>query len=441
MNEATTGPEVAVVGSGASGLAAAFHLHRLGHWVELIECDEVMGGRFGLGRLGDKPVMTGGKNIGRHYDLFREFTAAMGDNQYVPFGINASRVEQERVLTLDSGRRLRSLSHFARMGSPRDILRLARLAMKIRADRANGYLGSALFTELARTYDHRPLSAHFGAKITRVLLRPMVIRNNGAEPDEVYFGTFGTNLAMLLDTYDQLDRGIGPVLDAFARQVDVRLATTVTGLVLRDGEVAGLRLNERGGLSVERRYDAVVLATPAPAAAKIVRTDLPALAKRLDETSYFPSTVVLVEYDRPFFGSEVRALAMDDGPCTNAGSYGRDERHIVRYTFSGRQGRAQELSEEQVTAWVDDAQRRVSGYLGITPGTRVRTLTKHWPAAYCGYVPFHGEFLADVHRLVADVPGLALAGDYLRGVSIEGCFRAGHDAGKRIAARLAGTQS
>lgn len=428
---------VAVVGSGSSGLAAAFHLQRSGFAVELIERDDALGGRFGVGMLGDRPVMLGGKNIGRRYTSFRGFTASLGRPAYEPFGINASRVQDDRIVTVDSTRRGRTARNLLRLGSPRDLARLGSLALRISRSEENCYLGTPFAASLAR-YDAAPLASHFGAKLTRNLLRAMTVRTNGAEPDEIYLGTFNTNLGLLMDSYDQLSGGIQPVLDALAARVDVTLGTRVESLVVRDGRVAGLRIAQDGSEPRERSFDGVVLATPAYAAAEILRPAWPALGARLAEVSYFPSTVVLVEYDRPVFTPEVRSLAMDDGPCTNAGSYGAEDRHIVRYTFSGREARAP-MSEAQIDAWVDQAQERISRHVPLDGVQRLRSVRRHWPAAYSAYVRFHGEFFVEVHKAVAGMPGLELAGDYLRGVSIEACFRSGTEAAARLASSVGGT--
>ncbi len=430
------GRRVAVVGSGISGLSAALRLEQSGHDVEVIERDSVLGGRFGVGRLGDRRVMMGGKNIGRKYTAFRSFTAALGSYPWEQFGINQSFMKDDEVLTVDSTRRSSSLNSIRQMATPRDLARLGRLAAQIRLDDSSRFLGSDYFTRLARKYDRRPLSSHFSAKVTKNLLRPLTVRMNGAEPDEVYLGTFGTNLSLLMDTYDQLSGGIEPALEALARRVTVRLDTEVTGLVVRQGKAVGLRLSH-GGTETERSYDGIVIATPAYATAQIVRSEMSTLSKRLGDVRYFGSSVVLVEYDRPIFTPEVRALAINDGgPCSNAGSYAMESRHIVRYTYSGRPGRIDEQDQSPLDDWVGETEERLVRYLGASRAQRVHTGGRSWSAAYCAYVPFHGEFLREVSQAVDEVPGLELAGDYLMGASLESCCRTGRSAADRLAAAL-----
>jgi oxygen-dependent protoporphyrinogen oxidase len=436
-NSVGDGARVAVVGSGISGMSAALQLERAGYDVEVVERDDPLGGRFGVASLGDRPVMMGGKNVGRRYTAFRAWLDSLGTYEWESFGINTSVMKEDEVLTLDSTRRGRSLGSIRRMATPRDLVRLAVMTARIRADESNKFLGSKYFTELSRKHDHEPLSAHFSKKIVDSLLRPMTVRMNGAEPDDVYLGTFGTNLALLLDHYDQLVGSIQPALDAFSRRVRVRLDTTVEGLLVRGGRVTGLRMARDGAEAEDVEYDGVVVAVPAYAAADIVRSELPGLGKRLSEVRYNPSSVMLVEYDRPVFSSQVRALAIhDDGPCSNAGSYGMNDRHIVRYTFSGAGARRAELSPEQLETWVADAEQRLTRYMSVSRARPIRSVGKIWPAAYSAYLPYHGDFLTDVEHAVGSLPGLELSGDYLLGVNLEACTRAGNAAAERLGAYL-----
>ncbi|WP_269821604.1 FAD-dependent oxidoreductase [Nocardia yamanashiensis] len=433
INERNT-LRVAVVGSGISGITSALRLHEAGFDVEVLESEERIGGRFGIDVLGERPVMTGGKNIGHKYSEFRSVVGALGGKSWEPFGINSSRVIDGEIRTLDTSHLFRSLRHTFEVGSPADLARLAVHAVRIRANRSNAFLDSPYFTGLGRSGDRLPLSAHFGPRIVQNILRPMTIRMNGAEPDEVYLGTFGTNLSLMLDTYEQLTEGIQPVLDEFRRRLPVTTGATVRRLISEDGRISGLCVDLDGTVS-ERYYDGIVLAVPAHAAAAIVTATHPELGETLRRVRYFPSTVALVEYDRPFFEPGVRALAMDGGPCSNAGAYGIEDRHIVRYTFSGRDAR-NEPSPDTLGRWLDDAERKVSGLLGITPGTRLTTLTHHWPAAYCAYGPFYGELLADLHGQLASIDGLELSGDYLLGVNLEACSQSGAAAAAQLTARL-----
>jgi protoporphyrinogen/coproporphyrinogen III oxidase len=415
-------------------MAAALALQRAGHNVELIERSATLGGRCGPGLLGGRPVSFGGKNIGHRYTRFRAFAEALEGHGFEPFGINSSRVDGGKLITVDSGRRYKSLRALAKMGSPVDLTRLVLLASRIRFNEANRYLDSPYFSRVGRRSDAEPLSSHFSRRFTRSLLRPVTVRMNGAEPDEVFLGTFGTNLGMLMDSFDQLRSGIQPVLREFARRVPVRTRAEVTGLLLEDGRVRGLRLAGDDGDTEEFPCDAVVLALPAAAAADLLQRSHPALADTLRTVRYFPGAVVLAEYERPIFTHEVRALVFGEGPCSNAGAYGINDRHIVRYTFSGRNARALLRSGPDTEQLLAIGESQLAPHVALGRARRRQVGSHGWRAAFCAYTPFHGSFLATVRGAVADVPGLELAGDYMCGASMEACVRSGLHAAQRIAA-------
>ncbi|HEX4953011.1 MAG TPA: FAD-dependent oxidoreductase [Thermoanaerobaculia bacterium] len=433
------GKVVAVVGGGISGIAASYSLRRRGIASEILEQSDVLGGRIGSARLGERLVDLGGKNIGRRYHRFRQFVAACGDNPYEYFGINSSQVRDGRMVTFDSRRRWASLLDLARRCRRRDLLRFGRMCLAVKRDEENGYLGSSYFDALAERLDDPPAGSYFGDELCRRLVRPMSVRMNGAEPDEIYLGNFGSNLRMVLDSYDQLTLGMQRVLEQFAQTATIRLGTRVESLVMGAGRVAGLRVTSPTGVAEERCYDGVVLATPAATSARIAASAARRLAELLGRVAYFPVALILAEYARDIFTSQVRALVFDEEePLSNAGSYGIHDLNVVRYTFSGRTARSYLCGEVDMESLLRLGEERLNRHVPVDARERLCFVGRHYELGLCAYTRHYGRFAGELQTELRALPGLYLSGDYLCGASIEACFRASERCAAAVAADLAG---
>ncbi|MFG1796202.1 protoporphyrinogen/coproporphyrinogen oxidase [Nocardia sp. NPDC049149] len=422
----TTPDRVAVVGAGVSGISAALALHQAGCAVEIVERDDRIGGRIGVAALGDREVLLGGKNIGRGYTRLRALLERLGGTGYEPFGINTSRIVAGKLVSLDSENRTEAMGAIVRMCDWRDLIKLDGIARKVRTTESARFLGSDLARKLGR-HDDRPLSAHFHRNTADHFLRPITVRMNGAEPDEAYFGNFAVNMGMLIDRFDQPTTGLSALLARVESLVEIRYRTAVTGITKADGDVL-LDLVDANGRPTRTRYDAVAVCTPAHAAAPMLAPLSEPLAGLLRSVRYFPATVAVVHYVHDVFAADVRAIALDDQPCSNAGSYGRATRNLVRYTFSGRRGRLTDPTDTEVLDLVADTERRLRNHLGIAPQSSTAAAIRHWPQAYCGYLPHYGDFLDALTAATAPHTGIALAGDYLLGTSLEACCRSGEAA-------------
>jgi oxygen-dependent protoporphyrinogen oxidase len=428
------GPDVAVIGGGWSGIAAGWNLQRAGASVTLYDDQDKLGGRSAGVPFGPRTLTAGGKNLGRKYENFRAFAKSLGCEDYEFHGINSSRAEGENVQTFDSTRRASSFFGALRRLPPRDTLRLLRFILFVRRRRENSFCGGRDFVRLAERAGNPFLSEYFGEVIKQIAIRPLTVRMNGAEPDEVPLECFGTHLGMLLDSFDQLTSGFEDLFGAFAEHVAVRNGTKVTGLTVESGRVTGLVAQEGSGGVFRAAHDAVVVALPAPAAADLLEPLSADLTAALRAINYFPAAVVLAEYDRPVFGEQVRARVFPaDSPLSNAGAYGLNDRHIVRYTFSGRAYRTADLDE---TGLLDLAEALLAKQIDLDSVTRVRAVSRSWIHAYCGYSPLHSKTIQRLDRALQYIDGIALTGDYLRGVSIEGCFRAAFERTDSLMARL-----
>lgn len=431
----------AVVGGGISGIAAAHYLRKAGIPAELIERQATPGGRIGGATLDGSRIDLGGKNIGRHYERFRALAHELGPFAFEPFGINTSRVRDGRIVTLDSTRRLGSTFAYLRGCPTADALRLGALCLRVWLDARNRFLDGPSFARLARRSDDSPLDAHFSPAFCRAVVRAMSVRMNGAEPDEVHLGNFGTHLGMWLDTYDQLKDGMGAFVGAAAASMQVRCGARVERIVVRDGRVRGLSVRHADGGTRDLEYDHVVLATPASVSADLLREHDAALAAALDGIRYYPVLVVVAAYRRPIFSATVRGLSFGpDQALSNAGAYGVDRLDTVRYTFSGRKARelieragpAGEVDGAQAQALLDLAEAALRQYIPVARADRRDVVAHLFDPGLCAYAPHHYRLraLLDDHRHTID--GLSFAGDYLRGASIEACVLSAQEAVARI---------
>ena len=424
-----------IVGAGASGLAVAFFLRQLGLDSVIVERNKVIGGRMGTVRLGNRRLDCGGKNIGRTYRLFRQFAASLGTHPLEYFGLNSSQVIDGTLKTFDGSARWRSLAAVARGASASDLARFGRLLWRVRSDEGAGYLGSPYARTLGQMYDSRPATAYFSASFCDRVVRPMTVRMNGAEPDEVHLGTLGSNVRMLLDTYDQFTHGLAPLLRAFTDRYDVRLDARTEGLIVDGGRVTGVQVRHGDGHTRELRGAGVILAIPANAAASLTAPFLPALAKQLRNVAYYPVTLVLAEYDTPVFSSDVRALVFgSDQELSNAGAYGINDLHVVRYTFSGRAFRRSPRRSD-VGALLEHAEAALARHVPFDPGSRVRFVAREFTTGLCAYTPHHGRFVDRVAEELRRVDGLYITGDYVQGASIEACFRSAAACAHHLARR------
>ena len=414
----------AVVGGGASGIATAYYLQQQGFQVELIEQGERLGGRIASCQMGDRQIAMGGKNIGKAYYLFREFTEAMGDNPYEFFGLNSSQIRNGKIVTLDSSKRWRGILQLLGGFPIKDLFNFLRMCLAIKRNNDNGYLGGSYFNSLIKKLGDRQVSNYFGKAFCQRLIRPMSVRMNGAEPDEVYVGNLGSNIRMVLDTYEQLSQGIDKVLDQFTQTVSVRLNTSVTSLLVKDNRVIGLEMVDQDGVH-QQHYDGVILATPASVTSKIVASSSSSLAETLRQVNYYPVMVIVAEYKRDIFSEQTRALVFNpEEAISNAGSYGINDRHIVRYTLSGSAARPYIESDMDATELLEIAEKTLDRYIPVNASERVRFVSQRMSTGLCAYTHNYPEFYDNIQSQLKTLPGLDLTGDYIQGASIEACFRA-----------------
>jgi oxygen-dependent protoporphyrinogen oxidase len=314
------------------------------------------------------------------------------------------------------------------------MIRFANLLLHVKADEGNGYLGSSYSHVLGQRYDNMPVSRYFSPEFCRRIIRPMTVRMNGAEPDEVYMGNFTANVRMLLDTYEQFKHGLAPLLGNFLDRYNVRLNTSMDALLMNDGRVTGVRVRDANGNVSELHGAGVIIATPASIAAELTGPVAPGLAQQLRSIAYYPVTLVLAEYDKPVFSSEVRALVFDGREAvSNAGAYSVNDLHLVRYTFSGRTSRNYSPGFLDAETLVRIGEAALSRHISFDPRSRRQFVAKHFHHGLCAYTPYHGRFIELVSRERRKVAGVYLTGDYFQGASIEACFRSASTCVRQIA--------
>ncbi len=194
--------------------------------------------------------------------------------------------------------------------------------------------------------------------------------------------------------------------------------------------------------------DAVVVATPAWVAGRLLAPHAPEAAATLAAVDYASVALVALAFPvsalgRPLDGSGF-LVARGEGRLMTACSWASSKwahldpgDQVVLRVSAGRAGdaRAQALDDEALVARLG---LEVGQALAITaPPSEVRVT--RWPRAFPQYAPGHLARVATAEaELTARLPGVALAGAALAGVGLPACIASGRRAGDRAAGPLGG---
>ena len=428
--------KVAVIGAGISGVAAAFYLQKYGAEVDLYESGDRIGGRIGSECHDGRWVDFGGKNIGHKYRRFREFVAEIGGLDFEFFGFNTSQVVNGKVVALSKEKdRLFNIFRVLSLAGFGGTMRLFPLIQAVQKDNQQGFLNTPYFNAIAEQFDSKPLSSFFPKGCADHLIRPVTVRMNGAEPEECYPGNFGSNLALVLDSYEQLKQGMHGMLERF--ESCLQSVRFLTGHHVQTVEQSKgfTRLHYvTGEKKSSAEYDGIIVALPAVQAVSLFNDTLPELAALLGQVRYYPVAVAIVRYREHVFPNTQRAMVFDgSAPLSNAGAYGINDLNFVRYTFSGIEARKLILTETNSENVISIAEKIIERFFNVKGNKRENYVYKYLDPGLCAYSQYHHKLLEKLDHILGSFRNIGLTGDYWRGASIEACFRSAEEAvGKLI---------
>uniref|UniRef100_UPI002458422E FAD-dependent oxidoreductase n=1 Tax=Nocardia wallacei TaxID=480035 RepID=UPI002458422E len=202
-------------------------------------------------------------------------------------------------------------------------------------------------------------------------------------------------------------------------------------------------LNTVGELAMVGELDAVVLATPAPVTASLLRGVAPAAAAAMAGIELSSSAVVALALSPDTPLPDNSGILVATGEPLRAKAFTLSSRKwphlatrdvaLVRASF-GRFG------DESLLSWSDDdliaaAATDLSTVTGI-PITPITARVQRWHGGLPQYAPGHLDRVAAIEAGLADLPGLAVAGAYLHGVGVPACAASGTAAAEAVLADL-----
>lgn len=465
---------VVVVGGGIAGLSAAYELLRRGADVTVVEAAPRFGGKIETVRRDGFVLEAGPDSFVTRKPRALELVRELG----LEDRLLATRPEDRRVHLLHRGR-LTELPDGLAMVAPTRLgpfLKTPLLSWrgKLRA-------GLDLVLPARRSADDESLGAfvrrRLGPEMLERLVGPLLAGIHSTDADDLSLRSTFPLFAEIERTHGSLIRGLRaersrrdrhPSATSARVSLENGLEELVTALVTRleeegahllcgrpvrsliapgDGPGEGSWRITLGG-DETRTADAVVLATPARAAAALMEKTRPKLAWELRQLRAATTVTVSLAYRRADLPAPLDAYGFvvprSEGRWITACTYTStklDHRcppdHVLLRAFLGGPAGEDGLGRE---AWVDDDEmvRRVRDDLGSILGIAARPTTtevRRFDAGSPQYEVGHGERVARLEEMTG--PGLALAGSAYHGVGIPDCVASGARAAEELAERYA----
>jgi protoporphyrinogen/coproporphyrinogen III oxidase len=191
-------------------------------------------------------------------------------------------------------------------------------------------------------------------------------------------------------------------------------------------------------------FDAVLIATPAHAAAELMSPQQE-LASELSAIPYTSSMTVVLGYDQEVrsslpagFGflvprTENRKILAATFVHNKFPHRAPENRAIIRCFIGGSvAGEMFEHGETDIASAVEGALKSILGLSAAPLFTRVYK----WRKAMAQYTVGHSARVSRIKSLVAQTPGLALAGNAYSGIGVPDCVRTGQESIEKVLADL-----
>jgi oxygen-dependent protoporphyrinogen oxidase len=446
--------DVIVVGAGITGLTAAWHLHRAGVDVRLLEARDIVGGSIETEERDGFLLEKGPFNVMVRAPEFEELldglaervrvvTAADEANNRYIYRRGALRkvpTGPVKLLTTDllskagALRALRGLFVSGRGRRPEttlDEFAARRFGREVADTLVSAAIAGILAGDIRKlsAYAAFPVLEDFDRKsispLGRTLRRvPQMIRKR-RDPQQ----------RRRWKGLVSIDRGLGGLCDAIADELGERCETGVrVAGISRAGDDFVLEV-ERGTGPAQVRCRRLVLATPVGPAAELVEPMAPAAADVMRSIESASLTVVnlgfrredvqhpldgfgfLVPHNEPEF--PLMGVLWADSAFPH---HAPADCRLLRCFVGGT--RTPDVNDRSPDELVDTACRTLRTTLGVR-GEPLLVDVCPYPDAIPQYYLGHREKVAELRRHIAAVPGLTLAGNYLDGVSINDCVKLG----------------
>jgi oxygen-dependent protoporphyrinogen oxidase len=238
--------------------------------------------------------------------------------------------------------------------------------------------------------------------------------------------------------FTSLKNGMQQLVETLVPRLNPSSLVTSTAVQSIQPQANGWLVSE--GLKSDH-FDAVILAVPTHAAAKLLSISGPALSAELAAIAYSSSITVGLGYDRdvrhslpPGFGflvprSEGKRLLAATFVHNKFPHRAPENRALLRCFFAGATAEnIWQLSDDAIVAIVRNELQQILGLRAAPLFARVYK----WKSAMAQYGVGHLDRLDRIERLRQQLPRLALAGNGYRGIGVPDCVRSGQEAAKQI---------
>lgn len=303
---------------------------------------------------------------------------------------------------------------------------------------------------------------HYGAEMVERLADPLLSGVYGGEASQLSVRAVLPRFVEMESKYGSLGRGmlaarkglknthsrasIFTSLKGGMQQLAEALRATLAPDALRaNTPVTAVQRQDRGWVVsagyASDHFDAVIVATPAPAASPLFEITCIELAAELKSISYSSSMTVALGFDKhvrsslpPGFGflvprSEGKRMLAATFVHNKFPHRAPPDRALLRCFLGGsRDEQVLQFADGEILTIVREELRQIIGLTAEPLFSRVY----RWKGAMAQYTVGHLDRLRRIDNLLNQLPGLALAGNAYRGIGVSDCVRSGQVAVQQI---------